>query len=242
MRSPLTPNNQLPCRSPSDGLSVGRRLRSVLVVVLSLVSTMVPLSVGVAHATPAAAQRKGPLPQFDRVSWTALLALEEVSSGMTRVDRPPVLSAKYVALRTQVAALVARRLSISGRGLSEAWARADAEHQIAVLAAVSQLGVPYRRFAMQPGVALDCSGLTTFAWGEAGFSIQRNSTQQMRSAESRDIWTAQAGDLVHYPGHIMMWLGSGFGVIHSPEPGHSVELKVLGLSSLRRSTFGDPSE
>jgi hypothetical protein len=241
MRSPLTPNNQLSYESPSDGSSVGRRLRRAVVVILSLAATLVPLSAGVAHAAPAVAQ-KGPLPQFDRLSWTALMALEEISNGVTRVDRPPVLSARYVALRTQVAALVARRLSISVSGLNKAWARADAEHQIAVLAAVSQLGVPYRRFAMQPGVALDCSGLTAFAWGKAGFSIQRNSTRQMRSAEPRNIWTAQAGDLVRYPGHIMMWLGSGLGVIHSPQPGRSVELKVLGISSLRRSTFGDPSE
>ena len=242
MRSPLTPKTQHPYQSPSDRSRVGRRLRRALVVVLSLASTLVPFSVGVAHAAPAAAHRKDSLPQFDRMSWTAVMALEEISKGMTRVDRPPVLSAKYVALRTQVATLVAKRLSISVSGLGEAWARADAEHQIAVLAAVSQLGVPYRRFAMQPGVALDCSGLTTFAWGEAGFSIERNSTQQIRSAEPRNIWTAQAGDLVRYPGHIMMWLGSGFGVIHSPEPGRSVELKILGSSSLRRSTFGDPSE
>ena len=242
MRSPLTPNIQPSCESPSGGLSVGRRLRRAVVVILSLVSILVPLSAGVAHAAPAVAQQKGSVPQFDRLAWTALMALEEISNGVTRVDRPPVLSAKYVALRTQVATLVAKRLSISASGLSEAWARADAEHQIAVLAAVSQLGVPYRRFAMQPGVALDCSGLTTFAWGEAGFSLHRNSTQQMRSAEPRNIWTAQAGDLVRYPGHIMMWLGSGFGVIHSPEPGRSVELKVLGSYSLRRSTFGDPSE
>mgnify|MGYP000444869531 FL=1 len=241
MRSTLTPNHQPSCDSPSDGSSVGRRLRSAAVVVLSLVSTLLPLSVGVAHAAPAVAQQKGSVPQLDRVAWTALMALEEISNGV-RVDRPPVLSAKYVALRSQVAALVAMRLSISVSGLSEAWARADAEHQIAVLAAVSQLGVPYRRFAMQPGVALDCSGLTTFAWGEAGFSLQRNSTQQMRSAEPRNILTAQAGDLVRYPGHIMMWLGSGLGVIHSPEPGRSVELKVLGSYGLRRSTFGDPSE
>lgn len=241
MRSPLTPNNKPSCESQSDGSSVGRRLRRAVVVVLSLISTLVPLSAGVAHAAPAVAQQKGSVPQLDRVAWTALVALEEISNGV-RVDRPPVLSAKYVALRSQVAALVAMRLSISVSGLSEAWARADAEHQIAVLAAVSQLGVPYRRFAMQPGVALDCSGLTTFAWGEAGFLIQRNSTQQMRSAEPRNILTAQAGDLVRYPGHIMMWLGSGLGVIHSPEPGRSVELKVLGSYSLRRSTFGDPSE
>jgi len=242
MRSTLTPNTKPSSESPCDGSSLGRRLRSAAVVILSLVSTLLPLSAGVAHAAPTAAQQKASLPQFDRLTLTALTALEEIGNGVTRVDRPPVLSARYVALRTQVAALVAMRLSISVSGLSEAWARADTEHQIAVLAAVSQLGVPYRRFAMRPGVAFDCSGLTTFAWGEAGFSIQRNSTQQMRSAEPRNIWTAQAGDLVRYPGHIMMWLGSGFGVIHSPEPGRSVELKVLGISSLRRSTFGDPTE
>ena len=106
MRSTLTPNHQPSCDSPSDGSSVGRRLRSAAVVVLSLVSTLLPLSVGVAHAAPAVAQQKGSVPQLDRVAWTALMALEEISNGV-RVDRPPVLSAKYVALRSQVAALVA---------------------------------------------------------------------------------------------------------------------------------------
>ena len=39
---------------------------------------------------------------------------------------------------------------------------------IAVNAAMSQLGVPYRFAAESPGVAFDCSGLTKYAWGQAG--------------------------------------------------------------------------
>ena len=238
----MTPNNQLSYESGSDGSSAGRLLRRVMVVILSLISTLLPLSAGAAHAAPSVAQQKSTTPQFDRVSLTALLALDEINNGVTRVDRPPVLSAKYVALRDEIAGLVASRLWISRDDLSDAWARADTDHQIALLAAFSQLGVPYKKFAMKPGVALDCSGLTSFAWGEAGFFIEHNSYRQIKDSEPRTIWSAQAGDLVRYPGHVMMWLGAGLAVIHAPEAGRFVEVKIMGSSSLRRSTFGDPSE
>jgi cell wall-associated NlpC family hydrolase len=95
---------------------------------------------------------------------------------------------------------------------------------------------------MKPGIGFDCSGLTSFAWSQAGFSIPRNSTQQIRAADPRTKDTAQAGDLLRYPGHVMMWLGVGQAVIHSPRPRQFVEVKILTPRSMKRSTFGDPTE
>ena len=39
---------------------------------------------------------------------------------------------------------------------------------IAISAAMGQQGVPYRFAASSPGVAFDCSGLTAYAWAQAG--------------------------------------------------------------------------
>ena len=41
----------------------------------------------------------------------------------------------------------------------------------AVNAAMSQVGVGYRYAAAEPGVAFDCSGLTMWAWGQAGVGL-----------------------------------------------------------------------
>jgi cell wall-associated NlpC family hydrolase len=111
-----------------------------------------------------------------------------------------------------------------------------------LIAALTQVGVPYKRLAMKPGIGFDCSGLTSFAWSQAGFNIPHNSTRQIRAADPRTFDTAQAGDLLRYPGHVMMWLGVGQAVIHSPQPRQFVEVKILNTRSMKRSTFGDPSE
>ena len=89
------------------------------------------------------------------------------------------------------------------------WSTADSNHQMALLAAFTQLGTKYRRNASTPGVAFDCSGLTSWAWGQAGTQLFRQSRTQIRSSEPVTRETAQAGDLVYYPGHVMMWLGVG---------------------------------
>lgn len=158
-------------------------------------------------------------------------------------NRPPsaVWSAAFVAQRAELARRVGWRLDIDPDVLERAWASADADHQVALMAALSQLGAPYRRHSADPFVGFDCSGLTAFAWGIAGHSLPRNSTAQLRVGEPRDAFTAQAGDLLRYPGHVMMWLGVGQAIIHSPEPGRAVEVKELSDRSFERSRFFDPS-
>ena len=58
----------------------------------------------------------------------------------------------------------------------------------------------------KPGVGFDCSGLTTYAWGGPASSSHRQSGSQI-STRRHATDAAEAGDLVQYPGHVMMWLG-----------------------------------
>lgn len=215
------------------------RRRSALSVLVAVGALSSPLWV-VAHpveAAPAVAPSlvrvSDPIAE-DAARAVAALRLDIASGG--------ALSVEYLAARAEVADQVGARLWTPGEQFDEAWGRADLEHQMAVLAALTQLGVPYKRNTSLPGVGFDCSGLTTFAWSLAGFQLPRNSTAQIRAAEPRTFTTAQAGDLVRYPGHVMMWLGVGQAIIHSPHPGRYVEIKFLGNRSLKRSKVGDPTE
>ena len=79
--------------------------------------------------------------------------------------------------------------------LRESWVYAGHQHQVAMLAALSQLGVSYVSNSSQPGVAFDCSGLTSSRGARpASPCIARaapNSATPPRVHES-----AQAGDIV----------------------------------------------
>src|SRR5690606_15931476 len=131
---------------------------------------------------------------------------------------------RFDTARDQIAAEVATRLGIEPARMQEAWRAAELDHQTAIMAARSQRGVPYGRNTSKPGVGFDCSGLTTYAWGQAGFALQRQSSAQIRAAAPRTPETAQAGDLVQYPGHVMMWLGVDRAIVHAPYSGRTVEV------------------
>ena len=140
-----------------------------------------------------------------------------------------------------VANVVGARLGVDQIRLDAAWVAADHSHQVALLSALTQVGVPYRRNMSRVGVGFDCSGLTTYGWGQAGFDLARHSATQLRNAAARTISTAQAGDLTYFPGHVMLWLGVDSYVVHAPRPGHPVELWQISDRSMRHTKFGDPS-
>ena len=109
---------------------------------------------------------------------------------------------------------------------------------IAVSAAYSQLGVPYRFAAESPGVAFDCSGLTKWAWGRAGVYLPHQSGQQFGSTPRVSKDQVQPGDLIFYYspiGHVGIYVGNGM-MIHAPQTGDVVKLsavnwnKVVGVS------------
>ena len=147
--------------------------------------------------------------------------------------------AQYAKARQALADVVAGRLGVDTDAMSAAWAEADTVHQEALMAALSQLGVRYRRNTSIEGEGFDCSGLTSWAWGQAGVPLSRNSSSQIRSASARSVENAQAGDLVQYPGHVMMWLGVELAVVHAPRTGRTVELALL--PAYRRVRLADPT-
>jgi len=72
----------------------------------------------------------------------------------------------------------------------------------AVHAAETQLGVPYKWGAEQPGKGFDCAGLTQWAYKMAGVKLPRTAEEQFRYLESRRVPPTQAeeGDLVFSSG------------------------------------------
>jgi len=225
----------------------GRRFIAVVgsvVALVSLVSMAAPVAVSGVAAQKVVGQNPSAviIPDIDPLAFAANQALEQLRDDLVRFDGSAEITHSFIRLRRATAEQVADRLDLDADELEAAWADSDINHQTALLAALTQVGTPYKRFTMKPGIGFDCSGLTSFAWSQAGFSIPRNSTQQIRAADPRTPDTAQAGDLLRYPGHVMMWLGVGQAVIHSPQPRQFVEVKILNTRTMKRSTFGDPTE
>ena len=100
---------------------------------------------------------------------------------------------------------------------------------VAVSAAQSQLGVPYKFAQSSPGVAFDCSGLTAYAWGQAGVSIPHQSAAQYASTPHVPQDQAQPGDLIFYYSpisHVGLYVGGG-SMIHAPQTGSTVSYSVV---------------
>lgn len=106
--------------------------------------------------------------------------------------------------------------------------------QVAVNAAMSQRGVPYRYASSIPGVAFDCSGLTHYAWGQAGVYLPRNSRAQFGATPRVPISAAQPGDLVYFYNpisHVGMYIGGGQ-MVHAPRTGQVVSVRSINWGSV----------
>jgi len=185
----------------------------------------------------------GPLPTYIQgdhhspaVVMLAAQALRSYDQLAFVGDRESYL--RYVDLRDDAADAVAGELGLPRRDLRQAWARADTPHQVAVLAALTQLGVAYQFATSTEGVGFDCSGLTAYAWGRAGVTLARQSGSQIGAAAPRDSLSAVAGDLIQYPGHVMMYLGVDQAIVHASNHETDVELSVVDRDSLN---WGDPT-
>jgi len=100
---------------------------------------------------------------------------------------------------------------------------------IAVAAARSVLGVPYRAFQASPQTGFDCSGLTMWVWAQAGVHIPHQSGQQYASLPHVPIDQAQPGDLVFFYSpisHVGIYIGNGQ-MIDSPHTGAVVRVRAM---------------
>jgi cell wall-associated NlpC family hydrolase len=212
----------------------------MLVAVTAVTASIVGGTVA-ATSTPVAAAQGG-LPtnaMAPVVTSSARQAL--VSYDQWIATNSPAAQRSFVWYRTQTAQFAATELGYPQQQMVTAWASAPIGHQLAVLAAMTQVGVPYRRNSSKEGVGFDCSGITTFAWARAGVALVPQSSSQIRNAHPLQRIEAKAGDLVQYPGHVMMYLGVGDAVIHSVQTGRTVELDTISPRRVDSVRFGDPT-
>ena len=105
---------------------------------------------------------------------------------------------------------------------------------VAVQAALGQLGVPYVYATALPGVSFDCSGLTHWAWGQAGVYLPRNSRMQANALPRVPVASAQPGDLIFYYSpisHVGIYLGSGQ-LVHAPNSSTVVKVSNVNWSKV----------
>ncbi len=191
------------------------------------------VSAAPAVSAPAVVSGSDSLAGYASVALTQLTEYGETGSALA-LDQ-------FDYLRDAVAAEAASRLGLDPAAMQAAWRAADEEHQTALMAAFSELGTRYRAYKATPGVGFDCSGLTSWAWGQAGVSIFHQSRTQINDARAVTRETAQAGDLVYYPGHVMMYLGIDNAIIHAPSTGRTVEVAFVAKRKANSVRFGDPT-
>ncbi|MGW6695513.1 C40 family peptidase [Rhodococcus sp. NPDC054953] len=103
----------------------------------------------------------------------------------------------------------------------------------AVRNALSQQGVPYSWGGTTPGQGLDCSGLTQWAYGEAGVDIPRLA-QEQSVGSAVDPSDLRPGDLAVWDGHVAMVIGNGQMV----EAGDPVQVSSVRTDNIGMSFHG----
>ena len=147
----------------------------------------------------------------------------------------------YRQARRLVSDEIADRMGLDADRLDRAWSRAPRNHQVAGLAAVTQIGVTYVEGKEDPYVAMDCSGLQWYSWRVAGLDMPRQAVSQqdrhMRIERADAVW----GDIVGEGTHVHMYLGVELAMIHAPFNGKRVKFKMMSEEQAGRSVWADPS-
>jgi cell wall-associated NlpC family hydrolase len=101
-------------------------------------------------------------------------------------------------------------------------------------AAKSRVGMPYVWGASGPN-SFDCSGLTSWAYKQAGVSIPRTSQAQANAGTRiNSLDTLKPGDLIIMRtdlSHVGFYAGNGQ-ILHSPKPGATVRYESISRSGM----------
>jgi cell wall-associated NlpC family hydrolase/outer membrane murein-binding lipoprotein Lpp len=188
--------------------------------------------------------------------YTALKARAERELGEALAkERARRAAAAAAAARAQANALAASRASSNsgttntgstagGSGASRprfdpsSIPASSSRGAIAVAAARSQIGVKYVKNAAIENQAFDCSGLTMWAWQQAGVSLPHQSRRQFSSSPRIPVEYIEPGDLIFFYDpitHVGIYVGDGM-MVDAPGVGRSVRLtavswnKVVGVT------------
>ena len=100
---------------------------------------------------------------------------------------------------------------------------------VAVRAAYSAIGVPYKWGGSNPKEGFDCSGLTMWSWGRAGVPLPHSSAAQYAMLPHVSRSQLKPGDLLffyHPISHVAMYVG-GNQMIHAKHPGTRVARETI---------------
>jgi cell wall-associated NlpC family hydrolase len=104
----------------------------------------------------------------------------------------------------------------------------------AIRTALAQVGDPYQHAASGPD-AFDCSGLTSYAYAAAGFSLPHSSRAQSQLGAEVSRAELQAGDLVFFYtpiSHVGLYIGDGM-MVHARTYGSPVAVTSVDQRGFR---------
>jgi Cell wall-associated hydrolases (invasion-associated proteins) len=193
-----------------------------------------------------------------RVSDWQNMSLTDAAQAVQRSAYPDAYAQWEQAATVIVAALTGQHAPGCGPQVNTG----NAQAQIAVNAALSQLGVPYSYAGGNPNgptlgqcvpgtggwndchiVGFDCSGLMLYAWAKAGVTVPHNTVAMWNDPafiHITDKAQLQAGDMLMFdgnpPGHTGMYLGHGQ-LVDAPHSGSVVKIESLDNDPWYRDTY-----
>jgi cell wall-associated NlpC family hydrolase len=147
-------------------------------------------------------------------------------------------AAKFASEMKAAQALAAQQQALIGGATPPTAAAGQA-----VAAAASREGTPYQWGATGPG-SFDCSGLTSWAYAQAGIGLPRTSREQWFVGHHIGLADLQPGDLLFWatdatnPGtihHVAIYAGNGY-MIAAPHTGANVTLQKVYLDGFIGAT------